>query len=28
LWFFDRMNSALDKYRAAQGLAPAAGAIQ
>lgn len=26
LWFFDRMNTALDKYRAAQGLAPAAAA--
>lgn len=28
LWFFDRMNAALDKYRAAQGLSPAAAAAQ
>lgn len=26
LWFFDRMNTALDKYRTAQGLSPAAAA--
>lgn len=28
LWFFDRMNAALDKYRAAQGLSPTPATVQ